>query len=130
MNSKLLLLCVTILCIYHMFPIDAQKLKNKLNDAKNKIENVNVKMVKDEIMKKFNKIGTNHCDCGISTIDENDEKQIHPWQVFLTINWKKKNSRGRDDVYCQGTLISKKHIITITQCLQEIGLFDIKTRKR
>ena len=137
MNLKLVFLSVAILCICHMFSIDAQKLKNKLTNAKNKVKNINVENVKNKFKKKFLKIGVNHCDCGISDIDENDEKQIHPWQVFLTINWKKKKLfsqsigvRKRDDVFCQGTLISKKHIVTMAQCLQEIGLFDIKTRTR
>ena len=128
MNLKLVLICVAILCIYHMFPIDAQKLKNKLTNTKNKFKNINGKNVKNKIMKKFNKIGINHCDCGYSTVDINNAKQIYPWQVFLTINWKKNKAKG-DDEYCQGTLISKKHVVTMAQCLQERGLFDKKTRK-
>ena len=128
MNLKLVFQCVAILCICHMFPIDAQKLKNKLTNAKNKFKNTNGKNVKNKIMKKFDKMGENHCDCGFSTVDINDANQIYPWQVFLTINWKKKKAKG-DDEYCQGTLISKKHVVTMAQCLQERGLFDKKTRK-
>ena len=128
MNLKLVFQCVAILCICHMFPIDAQKLENKLTNAKNKFKNTNGKNVKNKIMKKFDKMGENHCDCGFSTVDINDANQIYPWQVFLTINWKKKKAKG-DDEYCQGTLISKKHVVTMAQCLQERGLFDKKTRK-
>ena len=78
-----------------------------------------------KIKKKFK---TENCDCGISNINEEDPKQIHPWQVLLTINWKKKKAKD-ENVHCQGTLISKKHIVTSVYCLQERVQFS-KTRNR
>ena len=79
----------------------------------------------NKIKKKFK---TENCDCGISNINEEDPKQIHPWQVLLTINWKKKKAKD-ENVHCQGTLISKKHIVTSVYCLQERVQFS-KTRNR
>ena len=79
----------------------------------------------NKIKKKFK---TENCDCGISNINEEDPKQIHPWQVLLIINWKKKKAKD-ENVHCQGTLISKKHIVTSVYCLQERVQFS-KTRNR
>ena len=123
---NLVFLCVVALCIINIFPINSQKLNDKVNNAKEKIKNVDINKVEKKIKKGF-KSGKN-CDCGISEIDENDKDQIHPWQVLLTINWKKNLAREKD-VYCQGTLISKKHIVTSLYCLQERIEFT-KTRAR
>ena len=123
---NLVFMFVIALCIIDIFPINSQKLKDKLNNAKDRMKNVDINKVKKKI-KKGSKSGGN-CDCGISEIDENDKDQIHPWQVLLTINWKKNLAREKD-VYCQGTLISKKHIVTSLHCLQERIEFS-KTRAR
>ena len=123
---NLVFMFVIALCIIDIFPINSQKLKDKLNNAKDRMKNVDINKVKKKI-KKGSKSGGN-CDCGISEIDENDKDQIHPWQVLLTINWKKNLAREKD-VYCQGTLISKKHIVTSLYCLQERVEFS-KTRSR
>ena len=120
---NLVFMFVIALCIIDIFPINSQNLKDKVNNAKNKIRNADINKVKKKIKKK-----SGNCDCGISEIDENDKDQIHPWQVLLTINWKKNLAREKD-VYCQGTLISKKHIVTSLYCLQERIEFS-KTRAR
>ena len=120
---NLVFMFVIALCIIDIFPINSQNLKDKVNNAKNKIRNADINKVKKKIKKK-----SGNCDCGISEIDENDKDQIHPWQVLLTINWKKNLAREKD-VYCQGTLISKKHIVTSLYCLQERVEF-FKTRAR
>ena len=112
---NLVFLCLVAICAIDIFPINSQKLKDEFNKAKNKMKNVDIDKVKKKIKKGFK---SGNCDCGISDIDENDKDQIHPWQVLLTINWKKNLAREKD-VYCQGTLISKKHIVTSAYCLQE-----------
>ena len=112
---NLVFLCLVAICAIDIFPINSQKLKDEFNKAKNKMKNVDIDKVKKKIKKGFKSV---NCDCGISDIDENDKDQIHPWQVLLTINWKKNLAREKD-VYCQGTLISKKHIVTSAYCLQE-----------
>ena len=122
---NLVFLCFVALCANDIFPINSQILKDEFNKAKNKMKNVDIDKVKKKIKKGFK---SGNCDCGISEIDENDKDQIHPWQVLLTINWKKNLAREKD-VYCQGTLISKKHIVTSLYCLQERVEF-FKTRAR
>ena len=122
---NLVFLCFVALCANDIFPINSQILKDEFNKAKNKMKNVDIDKVKKKIKKGFK---SGNCDCGISDIDENDKDQIHPWQVLLTINWKKNLAREKD-VYCQGTLISKKHIVTSLYCLQERVEF-FKTRAR
>ena len=65
--------------------------------------------------KKAQKIQKTNCQCGISNVDEKRKSQIHPWQVLLIINWK--NTPKEKDNYCQGVLVSKKHILTAVRCL-------------
>ena len=112
---NLVYLCFIALCVFDINPIVSQDLK----------VGVNIDKAKQKIKKGFK---SGNCECGFSEIDENDKDQIHPWQVLLIINWKKNLAREKD-VYCQGTLISKKHIVTSVHCLQERVEFT-KTRTR
>ena len=122
---KIVIYYTALLCIFYVFPLSAQNLKNKVSNAINIIKDIDIKNVRKKIKKRFK---PENCDCGISTINEKDANQIHPWQVLLTINWKKKKAKDKN-VHCQGTLISKKHIVTSVYCLQDF-VESSKTRRR
>ena len=57
------------------------------------------------------------CECGISDLKSTyDTKKQYPWQLLLTINWKKMPTKN---VHCGGVLISEKHFVTAVRCLED-----------
>ena len=49
-------------------------------------------------------------------MSDSDPKRQYPWQLLLTINWKKMPTKN---LHCGGVLISEKHFITAVRCLED-----------
>ena len=96
----------------------SQKYQNTLENYSEII--IKIKMKCKYIKKSFENYSTftwyfRPCECGIKP--QEDPNKPYPWQVFLTINWKPEKPNSVN-VFCQGVLISKKHILTAKRCFE------------